>query len=458
MTAGTELFNGAADGTVISTSNTSVNAVTGSPEIDTAVTYLVGTAMRIPSSSTQIFVQWQSLAGTTQISASFYCLFASVAPTSQQVFCYIRNSAGTVLTGLGLSTAGRVVGVNSAGANITGTNIAAHTVSANNWYRIDMMATIGTSTTGRMQYRICNVNSADTDTPITTAFDSGATQNLGTTNIDRLYLGAVTAAARNGDYAFGIVRWNTASSSFFTKYPSITPVESTSGSSSDTSTVTASAAIDPIGPASTSSSDTSTITASSSITPAESSSASHSDTSTITATVDVQPVGASSATVSDTADIQAGDVVFDYVAQYRTTIGPGSWVPFTDPVSAVPAMIVDGLADGVSYDFRVAAVNAAGTGAWSGPVTVALDSGVHPIEASSSSSSDSASIASSASVDPAGVSSSSHCEKAGIARRNAVAGGHVRRSTVAASDRSSSTTGGRASTVKASSRTVEVVG
>lgn len=64
-----------------------------------------------------------------------------------------------------------------------------------------------------------------------------------------------------------------------------------------------------------------------------------------------------------------GSAITDYVVQYRTTTGPGSWTTFTDGVSSATGATVTGLAATTSYDFQVAAVNAVGTSAYSSPVT-----------------------------------------------------------------------------------------
>ena len=66
-----------------------------------------------------------------------------------------------------------------------------------------------------------------------------------------------------------------------------------------------------------------------------------------------------------------GSAVTDYTVQYRTAAGPGAWATFAHAASASPAVVVTGLANGTSYDFQVAAVNAAGTGSYSASVLAA---------------------------------------------------------------------------------------
>lgn len=56
-----------------------------------------------------------------------------------------------------------------------------------------------------------------------------------------------------------------------------------------------------------------------------------------------------------------GDAIIDYVVSYKETSMPG-YTSFSDGVSATTGATVTGLTEGVSYDFRVAAVNGVGTG------------------------------------------------------------------------------------------------
>lgn len=62
--------------------------------------------------------------------------------------------------------------------------------------------------------------------------------------------------------------------------------------------------------------------------------------------------------------------ITDYVVQFSAD-GGGSWATFADPVSATPSAVVNGLANGTPYLFRVAARNAVGTGSFSAsPIAV----------------------------------------------------------------------------------------
>lgn len=67
--------------------------------------------------------------------------------------------------------------------------------------------------------------------------------------------------------------------------------------------------------------------------------------------------------------VTGGAAITDYVVQYRTTAGPGAWNTFADGTSTSTSATVTGLTNGTSYDFQVAAVNSAGTGAFSATTT-----------------------------------------------------------------------------------------
>jgi hypothetical protein len=59
-----------------------------------------------------------------------------------------------------------------------------------------------------------------------------------------------------------------------------------------------------------------------------------------------------------------GAAITDYLIQYSSNNGR-TWRTFNDGVSTTRAVTVTGLTNGTRYVFRVAAVNVAGTGAFS---------------------------------------------------------------------------------------------
>ena len=63
-----------------------------------------------------------------------------------------------------------------------------------------------------------------------------------------------------------------------------------------------------------------------------------------------------------------GSAITDYVVQYALA-GSGTWTTFADGTSTSTSATVTGLTGGTSYDYRIAAVNAAGTGAYSSTAT-----------------------------------------------------------------------------------------
>lgn len=63
-----------------------------------------------------------------------------------------------------------------------------------------------------------------------------------------------------------------------------------------------------------------------------------------------------------------GTAIIDYVVEYRTTVD-GLWATFVDGTSAEPNVIVTGLLNGTSYDFRLTSANVVGASEVSSAVT-----------------------------------------------------------------------------------------
>ena len=78
--------------------------------------------------------------------------------------------------------------------------------------------------------------------------------------------------------------------------------------------------------------------------------------------------GNQSMTVSWTAPAANGTPVTDYVVEYKVH-GANSWSSFADGIGTSTSATVTGLTIGTTYDFRLAATNAVGTGAWSTTTT-----------------------------------------------------------------------------------------
>jgi hypothetical protein len=121
----------------------------------------------------------------------------------------------------------------------------------------------------------------------------------------------------------------------------------------------------------------STTTSTTSTTTSSSTSTSSTTTTTTTATTTPPPTGTPSSPLNVDARRRDGAVtvvwkspvsdggsaIVDYVVQRSAT--SGSWVTVADGVNTVRRVTVSGLTNGQRYEFRVAAVNAAGTGPWS---------------------------------------------------------------------------------------------
>ena len=64
-----------------------------------------------------------------------------------------------------------------------------------------------------------------------------------------------------------------------------------------------------------------------------------------------------------------GAAITDYLVEYKLATEPTTWTTFNDGVSTSTSALVTSLTNGLSYNFRVSAINIAGTGAASGTAT-----------------------------------------------------------------------------------------
>ncbi len=101
-------------------------------------------------------------------------------------------------------------------------------------------------------------------------------------------------------------------------------------------------------------------------------SATYTATPTAAATAPAQVTGLSatpgdgSVSLSWTAPSNGGSAITDYTVQRRSPAGSGTYATVTDGVSTGTSYLDSGRTNGTSYEYQVAAVNAVGTGAYSG--------------------------------------------------------------------------------------------
>src|SRR5690606_38249746 len=67
-----------------------------------------------------------------------------------------------------------------------------------------------------------------------------------------------------------------------------------------------------------------------------------------------------------------GSAITDYIVQYKLS-SESAWVTASDGTSVLTSTSIIGLTNGLAYDFRVAAVNAAGTGTFGAVVSATPD-------------------------------------------------------------------------------------
>lgn len=95
----------------------------------------------------------------------------------------------------------------------------------------------------------------------------------------------------------------------------------------------------------------------------------HSPTAPYQITSVTKIVGNGKVYLTWSAPVTGGSAITDYVIEYKLTSEPTTWTTFSDGTSTTTSATVTGLVNDSSYDFRVSAVNAIGTGPVSATVT-----------------------------------------------------------------------------------------
>lgn len=204
-------------GTAPNTAWGTVNKVTGAgtPVINysTAQSAHGTSSLLIQGPTTTDVAQVITPTSSTANGALRFYLRLNSLPSLAQDIGTIRNSAA-VMAKIQL-TATNKLRIADAGAT-THDSVAA--LSAGTWYRVEVQLTPGASiTTGRIQHAYYLL---DNTSPIDTAWDSGTTLNLGTTNIDNYRFGKISNAAGTLDAWFDDFAWSNTSTTLLGPVPS----------------------------------------------------------------------------------------------------------------------------------------------------------------------------------------------------------------------------------------------
>jgi hypothetical protein len=199
MTLRTNTFEGGSNTTVITIANSggasgdAFDDVTGATLTFSSAQAYNGSLSMLAVSGVASSVRWQSMSSMT---------LRGTSAAGTREFVQVRTSGGTNIASLALNSSNQVVAVN-VGSMISGSESGA--LSVNNWYRIDFIFTVATTSTGRIQYRVMDVEAEDNDTP-ESSYDSTASLNLGTTALGRMYFGNVADATIEGNWWFDSIR------------------------------------------------------------------------------------------------------------------------------------------------------------------------------------------------------------------------------------------------------------
>lgn len=183
--------------------------------------YLVNAAAGADS-----YFYWRNTTGDTSASLRAYVYFTAFPTGAQLSLLQLRTSVGAIAN-IGITTSGNLYVTESGFATLA---TSASAISLNTWYRLELSAIVGTTTTnGTVQ---AGVYVGDSTSPTVLSY-SNAARNTGTVNIIEMRFGKLTqATAAIGNTYFDNIAADLGSSSLLG--PSVAPTVTTGSSSSIT--------------------------------------------------------------------------------------------------------------------------------------------------------------------------------------------------------------------------------
>lgn len=244
---------------------------------------------------------WQRLPGLNaagRVVLRFWFRLDSV-PTQTEYLCSLRSASAQVCV-MSIGTDGKLVMQNAAGAGITSgangssaSSRATNAISANTWYRVEISATKGTTTSnGSLEYAYYLGDSTTAEFSWT-----GTTNvNAGTANITSARLGRITSAAASEARTIDIdgAYMVELASGWYGADPVATPAGIASAEAFGSAVVSSSLTVAPTGIASAEAFGTATVSSSLTVSPAGIASAEAFGTAALSTSLTVAPSGASS--------------------------------------------------------------------------------------------------------------------------------------------------------------------
>lgn len=210
-------FEGGSDTTVITTGNSGGSSgdawsfVSGSPTYSATSPYEGSLSMRTADTTSTSYVRRDSL-NEPDICVSWVQKIPQ-APSADCISMYLHN--GTDFVCLVQIRSTLVVRLLNEGFGVLDTG---PTLDTSKIYKFTVWAKPGaTTSTGEISYGIYDVTNGDTNTPVTPIFKS-TTANLNTTNIDRVYVGALSGVSRSGFWYYDVVRVQTGTPHYLGRY------------------------------------------------------------------------------------------------------------------------------------------------------------------------------------------------------------------------------------------------